>query len=113
MEKHRKSLYLPEMNRSNSSEKQEEREIMGDSPCPCCGYITIPNGGDALAYICPVCFWEIDLFIRSDDEPSDQNHGLSLSQARSNYLRYGATMPKLKAHCRSPKESELPKNKLS
>ncbi|MBR6748421.1 MAG: hypothetical protein IKM07_05730 [Clostridia bacterium] len=32
-----------------------------DSPCPCCGEITIPNGGDALAYICPVCLWEIDL----------------------------------------------------
>ena len=111
MEKRRKHLYLPQVNCSNSSEKQEEREVVGDSPCPCCGYITIPNGGDALAYICPVCSWEIDLFIWSDDEPSDQNHGLSLSQARSNYARYGATMPELKVHCRSPKESELTKNK--
>lgn len=109
MEKRRKHLYFPEMNRSNLFEKQLGREVVGDSPCPCCGYITISNGGDALAYICPVCFWEIDLFIQSDDEPSDQNHGLSLSQARSNYIKYGATMSGFKDHCRSPKESELPK----
>ncbi len=109
MEKRRKHLYLPKINCSNLSEKREEIEVIGDSPCPCCGYITIPNGGDALAYICPVCFWEIDLFIQSDDEPSDQNHGLSLSQARSNYIKYGATMPEFKDHCRSPKESEFPK----
>ena len=43
-------------------------EIKGDSKCPCCGYLTIPNKGDALAYICPVCMWEIDLFIKSDHE---------------------------------------------
>ena len=56
-------------------------EIKGDSKCPCCGYLTIPNKGDALAYICPVCMWEIDLFIKSDDESSDLNKGLSLKEA--------------------------------
>jgi len=61
-----------------------------DTPCPCCGNITIPYGGDALAYICPICWWEIDLFIQSDDEPSDQNHGLTLNQARENYKKFGA-----------------------
>ena len=61
-----------------------------DTPCPCCGNITIPYGGDALAYICPICWWEIDLFIQSDDEPSDQNHGLTLNQARDNYKKFGA-----------------------
>ena len=60
-----------------------------DSPCPCCGNITIPNGGDALGYICPICYWEIDLFIKSDDEPSDQNHGITLNQARENYKQFG------------------------
>lgn len=61
-----------------------------DTPCPCCGNITIPYGGDALAYICPICRWEIDLFIQSDDEPSDQNHELTLNQARENYKKFGA-----------------------
>ena len=33
---------------------------------------------DDCGYICPVCFWENDPFIASDNEPSDSNHGLSL-----------------------------------
>lgn len=43
----------------------EITEIIGDSKYPCFGYLTIPNNGDALGYICPVCMWEIDLFIKS------------------------------------------------
>jgi len=78
------------------------------APCPCCGYLTIPNGGDALAYICPVCFWEIDLFIQSDHEPSDQNHGLTLAQARQNYHAYGASLLQLRPYCRPPKKEEQP-----
>ncbi|MHC1747341.1 MAG: CPCC family cysteine-rich protein [Cellulosilyticaceae bacterium] len=69
------------------------------APCPCCGYITIPNNGDALAYICPICFWEIDVFIQDDNEPSDCNHRLTLIQARENYIKYGAAQPHLKEHC--------------
>ncbi|MEG6523172.1 CPCC family cysteine-rich protein [Desulfotomaculum sp. 1211_IL3151] len=108
MEKRRK-LYLPDSNCSNLSEEREETEVAGNAPCPCCRFITIPNVGDALAYICPVCFWEIDSFIQSENEPSDQNHGLSLFQARDNYVKYGAAMPELKIYCRSPKESEFPR----
>lgn len=41
-------------------------------PCPCCGYLTYPvPREDAIAYICPVCFWENDVFVTSDDEPSE------------------------------------------
>ena len=67
-----------------------------DTPCPCCGNITIPNGGDALAYICPICWWEIDLFIQSDDEYSDLNR-MTLNQARENYKKYGAVKEGLKS----------------
>lgn len=75
----------------NSFEKEEEvYEVVGDSPCPCCLNLTIPNKGDALAFICPVCMWEIDLFINSDNEISDLNHGLTLNEARENYKRFGA-----------------------
>ena len=49
------------------------------SPCPCCNYLTIPNKGDAICLVCPVCFWEIDLLINSDTEKSDLN-GLSLER---------------------------------
>ncbi|WP_315122397.1 CPCC family cysteine-rich protein [uncultured Clostridium sp.] len=85
-----------------------EVDIIGNSPCPCCRFITIPNNGDALAYICPICFWEIDLFIKSDDETSDQNHGLTLIKARKNYQQFGAVLPNLKKYCRQPKEHEYP-----
>lgn len=84
--------------------EEEPVEVIADAPCPCCGYITIPNQGDALAYICPVCFWEIDLFIQSETEPSDQNHGLTLIQARENYKQYGAVEKHLVQHARAPKD---------
>ena len=30
-------------------------------PCPCCGFLTLPvPREEAIAYICPVCFWEND-----------------------------------------------------
>lgn len=40
-------------------------------PCPCCGYLTAryPRK-NAIADICPVCFWENDVFSPGEDEPS-------------------------------------------
>ena len=54
-------------------------------------------------YICPICFWEIDLFIKSENEPSDQNHGLTLVEARQKYKRYGTVLPHLKKYCKVSK----------
>ncbi|WP_412758721.1 CPCC family cysteine-rich protein [Lysinibacillus capsici] len=56
----------------------------------------------------PVCFWEIDLFIQSNVEASDQNHGLTLTEARKNYQSFGVVLPMLKKSCRQPKEYEYP-----
>jgi len=102
--------YLPKANsgKKRNSHHCNEPNIVGDSSCPCCGFLTIPNNGDALAYICPVCFWEIDLFIQSDNEASDQNNGLTLSEARRNYQQFGAVLQNSKEHCRQPKEYEYP-----
>ena len=104
-------MFLPEVNNYEDFEieQNEEREVVGNSPCPCCGYITIPNNGDALAYICPVCFWEVDLFIKADDEISDQNYGLTLKEARNNYIKFGAVLPRFKENCRKPKDYEYQK----
>ena len=69
----------------------------GRYPCPCCGQITLPvPPEEAVAYICPVCWWENDVFISSDNEPSDENHGLTLSQGRANVRRFGTCGPRLK-----------------
>lgn len=86
-----KNKFLPEIN-SIEAPNDEIFEVIGDSPCPCCGCITIPSKGDANAYICPVCMWETDLFINGENEPSSLNHG----QARENFKEFGAVLERLK-----------------
>ena len=57
--------------------------------CDCCDYFTIPMGDDY--EICPICFWEQDAFgIAEPSEPSNANHGITLSQGRANFLALGA-----------------------
>ncbi len=83
-------------------------------PCPCCGYKTLPvPAKEAIAYICPVCFWENDIFIQSTEEPSDQNHQMTLSKARENFKKYKAVDKRFLYHgtdiyAREPKEEEKP-----
>lgn len=78
-------------------------------PCPCCGYLTFPvPAAEAIAYICPVCFWENDVFIQSADEPSDENRGLTLKEAQLNYRRLGAVRKEFLGYVRKPSLSEIP-----
>jgi len=85
------------------------KEQKGKYPCPCCGYITLPAPQEeAIAYICPVCFWENDVFVKSDDEPSDENHGMTLNEARENYRIIGACTEKMRIHVRKPLPEEYP-----
>ena len=72
-------------------------------PCPCCGYATLPvPAADAVAYICPVCYWENDVFISRDDEPSDENYGMTLTEARANFKTYHACDPQFLKYVRDP-----------
>ena len=106
-----KFLYFPTAANNITGEVPEREpapEPKGELPCPCCGYVTIPEGGQFTAHICPVCFWEMDCFIQSDDEPSYQNHGLTLNQCRENYRRYGAAQARLRQYCRAPYPYEKP-----
>ena len=58
--------------------------------CLCCGNETLPvPAEEAIAYICPVCWWENDVFLKSPHEPSDENHGMTLLEAHENYIKYG------------------------
>lgn len=62
--------------------------------CLCCGNETLPvPPEEAIAYICPVCWWENDVFLSEPNEPSDENHGLTLLEAHENYLKYGVCDP--------------------
>lgn len=83
--------------------------MRGIYPCPCCGYHTFPvPNEEAIAYICPVCCWENDVFIVSDDEPSDENHGMTLNEGRTNYKLFGACSYDRLLYARKPKQHELP-----
>ncbi|HDS1039071.1 TPA: hypothetical protein QDZ42_002087 [Stenotrophomonas maltophilia] len=76
--------------------------------CPCCGSRSLASRG---GYdICPVCFWEDD---GQDDDDADvvlggPNGDLSLTDARANYRRFGASRMQDLRHVRQPLPQELP-----
>jgi len=76
--------------------------------CPCCGNLTLGERGGF--DICPVCFWEDD---GQDDPHADEvwggpNGGLSLTEARTNYRRIGASDERALRHVRPPRPDEIP-----
>ena len=75
--------------------------------CPCCGYFTynVPANEDC-GYISPVCFWENDPFIASDNEPSDSNHGITLKEAKLNFSTFGACEKEMVCYVRLPRDDE-------
>ncbi len=76
--------------------------------CPCCDYYTYPiPTKEAVGFICPVCFWENDVFISSEFETSVCNHGLTILEGRSNYKKYGACEETMLSYVRAPKECEI------
>ena len=108
--KREKSLFLPEV-RSGLGEPvpEPQPEPAGIYPCPCCGYLTfhIPIEA-AIAGICPVCYWENDVFDPGEDDPSDENGGMTLRQGRENFKQYGAVRPDLIQYTRPPRPGEQP-----
>lgn len=115
IDRRKKFQFLPVAKNYDGSEPEppeipEPPELVGKYPCPCCGYITFPvPKEEALAYICPVCFWENDVFDPGEDDPSDENEGMTLRQGRENFRQYGAVRPDLVQHVRPPRAEEMPK----
>ena len=58
--------------------------------CLCCRNETLPvPASDAVAYICPVCWWENDVFLNSPDEPKSARQGNVLTTyEKSSLLEY-------------------------
>ena len=75
--------------------------------CPCCDYYTFEEKPNGNYTVCPVCFWEDDpiQFINADYEGGSNR--FSLSQARQNFLDFGASDNKLRMHVRKPESDEL------
>ena len=101
--------YLPEAGEGSPGAESPREEPPGRYHCPCCGYRTFPvPREDAIAFICPVCMWENDVFAPGVDEPSDENRGMTLRQGRAAFLRYGAVRPDLVRYARRPGKEEGP-----
>ncbi len=79
----------------------------GPYRCPCCGFSTLTErGGDE---ICEVCFWEDD---GQDDHDADEVRGgpndeLTLTIARQNFQRFGASREDVLQHVRKPTADEV------
>ena len=102
--------YLPLSKRGEGTPREPiPEEPYGIYPCPCCKNRTFPiPKEDAVAFICPVCLWENDVFVPAEDAPSDENRGMTLLEGRENYRRYGAIRPDLVQYARMPRPEELP-----
>lgn len=74
-------------------------------PCACCGYRTIARRSHF--EICPVCFWEDDVVDNQDTSVLGPNH-VTLSVARANYARIGASEERLLPYVRAPRPEEGP-----
>ena len=75
--------------------------------CPCCGYYTFDERPNGNYDICPVCFWEDDSLQFERPNFAEGVNGISLNQARENYLQYGACTMSMVKYVRKPNEDEL------
>lgn len=74
----------------------------GKFQCPCCSHFTLDSvaGYD----ICPICFWEDD---GTTGEHGFSPNGISLDEARINYLKFGANTERDLKHVRPPRPEEI------
>lgn len=78
-------------------------------PCPCCRYMTLTKNSPYR--VCPVCLWEDDGQADHDaDQIRDGFNGISLTQARFNFLAFGAYDEASIPFARRPKRDERPTN---
>ncbi len=75
--------------------------------CPCCGYYTFEHPPMGEFNNCPVCFWLDDTQCLQDLDYVSAGHGLSLRQARRNFLAKRACKDEFISEVRQPMESEL------
>ena len=74
--------------------------------CPCCRKLTLTELANY--EICPVCFWEDD---GQDDPRADEvwggpNEIMSLTEARANYIAFGASSQRRVAFVRPARPEE-------
>ena len=71
--------------------------------CPCCGYYTLNSRN--MNDICPVCYWENEPI--EDPNEFDECNGISLNEARKNYIKFGYSNKRDKLWVRKPRKKEM------
>jgi hypothetical protein len=77
-------------------------------PCPCCGYLTLPEPPPGTYEICKVCFWEDDGVQFNDPDYEGGANEVSLGQARDNYREFVVSQLRFRANVRPPRSDEQP-----
>lgn len=77
-------------------------------PCPCCGFLSLGEKGGW--EVCPVCFWEDDLYQSENPSYAGGANEMSLDQARESFLLVGAVSRGYLKHVRAPRPDEIPKD---
>lgn len=72
--------------------------------CFICGFRTLDERCDW--EICPVCFWEDDILVTTEDRTSPANRGMLVSTAQANFIRHGAVHPEFVSNVRPPTSGE-------
>lgn len=76
--------------------------------CPCCGYLTLDEEPPGTFEICPVCGWEDDEAQFRDSTYVGGANGVSLDQAKKNYVAIGAIDEGSLGAVRKPIPEEIP-----
>ena len=71
-------------------------------PCPCCGYLTLPEQADGTYEICPICFWEDDGVQLNNPNYEGGANAVSLRQAQRNFSEFGASERRFGRNVRQP-----------
>jgi len=73
--------------------------------CPCCGYATLDSVADF--DICEICYWEDDgQNERELDKELGGPNGVSLAEARENFIEFGSAEKKDFEHTRQPNNND-------
>ncbi len=75
--------------------------------CLCCGLKTLTEQPPGSFEICPVCFWEDDAAQASNPSLAGGANKVSLSEARKNFMSFGASSRDAVKSVRRPLPEEV------
>jgi Cysteine-rich CPCC len=88
-------------------EREKKDQKRKKFACHCCGFLTLEEEPLGTFEICPVCFWEDDDVQLREPTWTGANY-VTLSEAKENFARFGASEERFKPFVRSPSPDEYP-----